>query len=233
MQSCSWYIRSTQSCRLSCDLIMKYSGKGKLAGSANIHQDIVHDHNTLFRWIFIGDMSTWIFASRREIIPISDLVDFNDCSVNIVIQITAHITDLIYRSDDLLCRIAFSVKNNRYPMLLQDIHSLAMTFRQLLRPLLHIKYKHTKPTLLCNSRIQLPQCSCRQISWIGSQLLSRLFLLKIIAFKIFMGHVYFPAKLQGIIRQLYWPFHIRDHKRIGCHILTNQSISSGFCKNKP
>ena len=64
-----------------------------LSGSSHRFFDGFHHDRPLFRWIFIGNMPCGIFASRREIGPVCDLINFYNRTVNVIGKLIPHLTD--------------------------------------------------------------------------------------------------------------------------------------------
>ena len=160
------------------------------------------------------------------------MIDLYHCTVQIKMQRIPHASDIVNGRKDLVRRPAASMTDHRDALLLQKIQRLHMAFHDLLRSSLNVEHEHAKAPLFCNRRIQLPQCSGRQISGIGRRLPALLLHLLVEALKILMRHIDLTAKLQALIREIQNLLHIRNHQCIGGHIFADKAVAPRLRKDQ-
>ena len=89
MQRSPGYARPAQAGRSARFAVVKFAGEREFSRAPDINDDAVHCDRTFLRRIFIGDVSARIFRSRRKIAAPRCVINFDDGTVNVIMQAAA------------------------------------------------------------------------------------------------------------------------------------------------
>ena len=207
--------------------------EGDLSGPADGGRDIFHDHRSLLRRIFVGDVPARVFRPRRELVPEGGLVDLYDGAVEVVVQFAPHLADGFDGADHVIRGLTEAMHHHRDAGFRQAVHAGAVARRQGFRALLDVEDEHAQAPLLRDGGVQLAQGAGGQVPRVGGGLLPQLLHALVVALEIFMAHVDFAAERQDLVGQVQRQRDVRDDAGIGRHVFSDEPIAPGLCQNEP
>ena len=173
-------------------------------------------------------MSCTVFGSGRKIGSVCSLVYLDDSAVNIIRQVSAHLTDLIDGPNNFLVRITENAGHGLYACLIEAKKTAMVRAGEFICPFLNIKYEKRKPPLPCHLGIELPEGSRSAVPRVGKCLFARNLLHPVDAVKILMLHIDLASDLE-ISRDSRKRIHdIGNDARIKRDILADEPVPPGL-----
>ena len=203
-----------------------------LAGPSDRGRDVLHEHRSLFRRIFVGNVPRRVLGTGREFVAQSGLVDLDDSAVEVEIDLSAHVSDRPDGGDDLIGSIAMSVVYHRQAERLQRIHTETMAAGQVFRTFLDIEDEHPKAAFFRDRGVELTERAGGEVPRVRGGLLPQFLLELVIAFEVLMAHVDFAAKGQALIGQVQRQRDVRDDARVGRDVFPDETVAAGLGENE-
>ena len=99
---------------------------GQHAGSAHLHHNILHNRRLDLRRIFIGSSPTGKLGGTAHLRPLSQIIDFNHSTVNVIRKVVAGFVQPVNFLFHLLHGFAQSVRNNLKFQFMEVIQGFGM-----------------------------------------------------------------------------------------------------------
>ena len=172
------------------------------AGPSHLDHNVFHHSGLDFRRVFISRRPSGKLCCGAQIFPLCQIIQLDDCSVNVTDQLSPIFIDCLHLTVNLLDRGKLLIGNHFETQPLQIFQGLTVAGKGHALRQLNIEHIDIQPPLSCDFRIQLAQGPGSGIPGIGKQRLAQSFLVGIQFFKAFLWHEHLPPDDQAVGRSL-------------------------------